>query len=65
MTAHDLGHYLLQHAGHQNLGLMRPRYSANELVGDWLESFKVPSAGQMVVRQEIKALAFFQASGAQ
>jgi len=62
VAAHELGHYLLQHAGHQHHGLMRPRYSANELVGDWLEPFKVPHAGQMVVRQEIRALARVQAA---
>jgi hypothetical protein len=61
VAAHELGHYLLQHAGHQPHGLMRPRYSPNELVGDWLEPFKVPRAEQMVVRQEITELARFQA----
>jgi hypothetical protein len=43
VAAHELGHYLLQNAGHQNRGLMRPRYLASELVGDWLEPFKVPA----------------------
>jgi hypothetical protein len=61
VVAHELGHYLLQHARHQNQGLMRRRYSANELVGDWLEPFKVPRARRTVVRQEIRALARFQA----
>lgn len=65
VTAHELGHYLLQNAGHQTRGLMRPRYSANELVGDWLKPFKVPRAEQMAVRQEIRALARFQAVGEQ
>jgi hypothetical protein len=65
VAAHELGHYLLQHAGHQHRGLMRPRYSANELVGDWLEPFKVPRAEQMVVRQEIRALARLQTVGGQ
>ena len=65
VAAHELGHYLLQHAGHQPHGLMRPRYSPNELVGDWLEPFKVPRAEQMVVRQEIRAMARYQAAGQQ
>ena len=61
VTAHELGHYLLQHAGHQDHGLMRPRFVPNELVGDWLEPFKVPNAERLFVRQEIEALARFQA----
>jgi hypothetical protein len=65
VAAHELGHYLLQHAGHQRYGLMRPQYSPNELVGDWLEPFKVPRTEQVVVRQEIRALARFQAAGEQ
>jgi len=65
VTAHELGHYLLQHAGHQHHGLMRPRYSPYELVGEWLDPFKVPRAEQMVVRQEIRAMARFQTAGQQ
>jgi hypothetical protein len=61
VTAHELGHYLLN-AGHRDRGLMRPRYSATELVGDWLDPFKVPSAERPVVRREIEALARLQAS---
>lgn len=61
VAAHELGHYLLQHAGHQDRGLMRPRYSAVELVADWLDPFKVPNAELLVVRQEIAALARLQA----
>lgn len=61
VTAHELGHYLLN-AGHRDRGLMRPRYSAAELVGDWLDPFKVPSAERPVVRREIEALARLQAS---
>jgi len=63
VTAHELGHYLLQMAGHQDRGLMRPRYVPSELVGAWLEPFKVPNAEQMIVRQEIKALARVQSAG--
>lgn len=61
VTAHELGHYLLQ-ARHQDRGLMRPRYSAAELVGDWLDPFKVPQAQRPIVRQEIEALTRLQAS---
>ena len=61
VTAHELGHYLLN-AGHQDRGLMRPRYSAAELVGDWLDPFKVPNAERPIVRREIEALARLQAS---
>jgi hypothetical protein len=62
VAAHELGHYLLQNARHQDRGLMRPRYSAVELVGDWLDPFKVSNMEQPIVRQEIEALARLQAS---
>lgn len=61
-AAHELGHYLLQNAGHQDHGLMRPMYSPRELVGDWLEPFKVPDAQRLFVRDEIEALARLQAA---
>jgi len=62
LAAHELGHYLLQRAGHHDRGLMRRRYVAAELVGDWLDPFKIPNAELFVVRQEIAALARLQAS---
>jgi len=62
VAAHELGHYLLQHAGHHDRGLMRRRYVAAELVGDWLDPFKIGDAELLVVRQEIAALARLQAS---
>jgi hypothetical protein len=61
VAAHELGHYLLQHAGHQDRGLMRRRYVAAELVGDWLGPFTIGDAELLVVRQEIAALARLQA----
>jgi len=61
VAAHELGHYLLQHAGHHDRGLMRRRYVATELVGDWLDPFKIGVAELVVVRQEIAALARLQA----
>jgi hypothetical protein len=62
VAAHELGHYLLQHAGHGDRGLMRRRYVAAELVGDWLGPFKIPNAELLLVRQEIAALARLQTS---
>lgn len=62
VAAHELGHYLLQRAGHDERGLMRRRYVAAELVGDWLEPFKIPNAELLLVRREIAALARLQAS---
>lgn len=60
VTAHELGHYLLQSAAHQDHGLMRPNYTSSDLVGAWLEPFRVPTAERPVVRQEIAALARLQ-----
>ena len=62
VTAHELGHYLLQNSGHQDRGLMRPMYLPAELVGAWLEPFKVSNAERLFVRQEIMALARLQAA---
>jgi hypothetical protein len=62
VAAHELGHFLLRHAGHQDRGLMRPMYSPGELVGDWLEPFKVHNAERLFVRREIEALARLQAA---
>ena len=61
VAAHELGHYLLQRSGHDDRGLMRRRYVAAELVGDWLDPFQIPNAELLVVRQEIAALARLQA----
>jgi hypothetical protein len=60
VTAHELGHYLLQNGGHRNRGLMRANYSSSELVGSWLEPFRVAPAARPTVREEIKALARLQ-----
>jgi hypothetical protein len=56
-AAHELGHYLLQRAGHRVQGLMRPSYSITDLVGDWLEPFQVVAEQWPTVRTEIAALA--------
>ena len=60
-AAHELGHYLLEKAGHRNRGLMRPSYSARDLVGAWLHPFQVAADDRPVVRAEIAALARAQA----
>lgn len=61
-AAHELGHYLLQRAGHQARGLMRASYSASDLVGDWLQPFQVLPDDRPVVRSEIAALARAQSA---
>ena len=61
VTAHELGHYLLQNAGHQKRGLMRANYTFSELVGEWLEPFRVPAAERPIVRREVAVLARLQA----
>lgn len=55
-VAHELGHFLLQRAGHRGEGLMRRSYSPNDLVGDWLEPFQVPADERLNVRAEIETL---------
>jgi hypothetical protein len=60
VIAHELGHYILQSARHQDRGLMRANYSSNDLVGSWLEPFRVPTLDGPVVREEIAALARLQ-----
>jgi hypothetical protein len=61
VAAHELGHYLLQSAGHEHQGLMRPLYSADDLIGPWLHPFQVPSADRQAVRREVATLAKLQA----
>ena len=61
VAAHELGHYLLHSGGHQARGLMRASYASSELVGSWLEPFRVPAADRLAVRQNVAALARVQA----
>jgi hypothetical protein len=62
VVAHELGHYLLQSAGHTHNGLMRPRYSADDLVGPWLHPFQVPAADWPIVRREVTRIGQLQAT---
>jgi len=57
VAAHELGHYLLQKAGHRTGGLMRPSYSARDLVGAWLHPFQVAPGDWPLLRAEVAALA--------
>lgn len=61
-AAHELGHYLLQQAGHRDRGLMRPSFSPRELVGAWLRPFQVAANERPIVRSEIAALARSQSA---
>lgn len=61
-AAHELGHFLLQRAGHQTEGLMRPTYTLRDLLGDWLRPFQVSANDRMAVRHEIAAIARAQAA---
>jgi len=61
-AAHELGHYLLQRAGHQKEGLMRPTYALRDLLGDWLQPFMVSVNDQLAVRKEIATIARAQAA---
>jgi hypothetical protein len=40
-TAHEIGHFLLNHAGHSDTGLMRPRFSDREFGDPTSTAFQV------------------------
>ncbi|HEY7284477.1 MAG TPA: hypothetical protein VH497_03465 [Vicinamibacterales bacterium] len=61
-AAHELGHFLLQRAGHQTEGLMRRAYALRDLLGDWLRPFQVSANDRVAVRNEIAAIARAQAA---
>ena len=61
VTAHELGHFLLQRAGHADQGLLRPRYSTADLIEPWLHPFEVAVADRQIVRREVANLARLQA----
>lgn len=61
VTAHELGHYLLQRAVHAREGLLRPQYSTRDLVEPWLHPFQVADADKQVMRREVARLARLQA----
>jgi hypothetical protein len=63
VTAHELGHYLLQTARHENRGLMRASYSSRDLVESALGPFMMATADQSVIRQQIAALTRLQFQG--
>jgi hypothetical protein len=61
VTAHELGHYLLQNA-HQDRGLMRPAYTSSDLVGGWIDPFRVLPADRDLFRKEIAQLVLLQSA---
>jgi hypothetical protein len=61
VTAHELGHFLLQRAVHAREGLLRPQYSTQDLIEPWLQPFQVAAAEMQVVRREVARLARLQA----
>jgi hypothetical protein len=61
VTAHELGHFLLQRAGHGHAGLLRPTYSTSDLIEPWLHPFKVADADRHAVRREVARLGQLQA----
>jgi len=56
VAAHELGHYLLQRSGHARDGLMRPSYTTDDLIGDWLRPFRVSAGDRPRVLTEIATL---------
>ncbi len=57
---HEIGHFVHQSAHHTPRGLMRPRYSTADLIGESLEPFGVPYAERPIARREIARLAEVQ-----
>lgn len=55
VIAHELGHYLLRSSLHSALGLMRPRYSAADLIGYSLAPFHIGPAQLAEIRQTTPA----------
>jgi hypothetical protein len=55
VTAHELGHYLLQSAEHRDHGLMRPEYSASDLIGESSRPFQVEALDRPAIRSEVSA----------
>ena len=59
--AHEIGHFVQQSAQHTPGGLMRPRYSTFDLIGESLEPFGVPDAERPACNvEEIARLAQLQ-----
>lgn len=56
VTAHELGHYLLQDAHHRGIGLMCAHYSPSDLVDQWIEPFRIPAAERAMIREKVAAL---------
>ena len=61
IIAHELDHSLLQSARHDRTGLLRPHYSARDLMGPWLHPFEVSPGDQSSVRFELTKLYRLQA----
>ena len=62
VAAHELGHYLLHTREHAGSGLLRPEYSADDLVAPGLQPFRVPASDWPSARQEVVRLAQLQAA---
>jgi hypothetical protein len=64
-AAHELGHYLLQSARHSDIGLMRPRFSPEELLGPSLAPFRVTADQATAVQRGAAKLAKLQLASGQ
>ena len=62
VVAHELGHYLLHTREHARSGLLRPEYSADDLIAPGLQPFRVPAGEWPAARQEVVRVAQLQAS---
>ena len=56
ILAHELGHYLLEGAAHTDRGLLRARYSPDDLLSPTLAHFDIPARDQARLRQEVARL---------
>jgi len=59
-AAHELGHYLLTSREHTPRGLMRARFSSDDLVSDESAAFTLEASARLTVLARLRGPGFFQ-----
>lgn len=52
--AHEVGHYLLRSTAHADTGLMRSRFTANELLNASVATYRLDGAEESIMRQRTR-----------